>query len=762
MLEPQSEDGLCAWGFFDEDLAKGKDYPVQRLADAVPLTASKVRPLAEDRVFNKHVTFEALYESKERLSFSGSPVSGLVWLDDGEHFLQVKSGRLQKVYALTGRCQPFHDPQAMARGLASLATIDAKTARSMARRTRFQMNEQRTGALFQHEGDLYFARFDGTVAARLTRTAQPEELATFSPDGRFVAFVREGNLLVVDPATQTERALTTDGGGLVTNGKADWVYFEEIFKRNWQAYWWSPDSARLAFLQFDDTAVHEYIVVDQIPLYQQVQRTRYPKAGTRNPSVRLGVVTAAGGPVHWIDTSHCLTDSDLLIRVVWTPDGQSLVFYTQDRAQTRLDVYKVAAGGGEPKRLLRDTTKAWVTDPGAPLFLEDGSFLLSSERSGWRHLYQFEGTGKLRHALTAGEWEARRLHRVDPKTGWVYFSGTRDSHLAENLYRLRLDDKRIERLTASTGSHSCNVSPTGSFFVDSHSSTEAPTTVQLCRGDGTRARTIDTNPVYALEEYKLGKYERSQIKTRDGVLLEASLLLPPDFDPSQRYPVSFMTYGGPHAPSLGDSWHGGRARDQMLAQMGFVIFRCDPRSASGKGAVSAWTAYRQLGVRELDDITDAIAWLNDKPFIDSPRIMMSGHSYGGFLTAYAMTHSKLFAAGIAGAPVTDWHLYDTIYTERYMGTPQDNVVGYRKTSVVGAAKDLHGRLLLLHGAKDDNVHVQNTLRLVDALQQADKSFQLMLYPRARHGIGGKHYNRLLVDFLLETIGKELPQSSAAN
>jgi dipeptidyl aminopeptidase/acylaminoacyl peptidase len=262
---------------------------------------------------------------------------------------------------------------------------------------------------------------------------------------------------------------------------------------------------------------------------------------------------------------------------------------------------------------------------------------------------------------------------------------------------------------------------------------------------------IDTNPVNALDEYRLGPLETFSIKTRDRGQMEASLIKPPDFDPQRRYPVWLMTYAGPQAPSLRRAWQGGRTFEQLLAQTGVLAFRCDPRSASGKGAESAWRAYRQLGVEELRDLEDAVAWLRAQPYVDASRIGISGHSFGGFMTAYAMTHSELFAAGIAGAPVTDWHSYDTIYTERYMDTPQENPEGYRRTSVVAAAEQLHGRLLLLHGAIDDNVHFQNTLHLVHALQSADKQFELMVYPESRHGLHGGHYQRLMFDFIRRTM-----------
>jgi dipeptidyl-peptidase-4 len=264
-------------------------------------------------------------------------------------------------------------------------------------------------------------------------------------------------------------------------------------------------------------------------------------------------------------------------------------------------------------------------------------------------------------------------------------------------------------------------------------------------------RTLDTNPVYGREEYRLGAYERVQIKTKDGFDLEGSILKPPDFDPALKYPVWFQTYGGPHAPTVVDAWQGGRVSDQALANMGLVVFRCDPRSASGKGACSAWSCYRKLGVQECKDIDESIDWLCKYPWIDRKRVGMSGGSYGGFLTAYCLTHSKKFAAGVASAAVTDWRNYDSIYTERYMNTPQENPDGYKATSVVEAARNLHGRLLLVHGLMDDNVHPQNMVQLVDALERADKDFELMVYPRAKHGGFGRHNQRQFYDFIRRTV-----------
>jgi dipeptidyl-peptidase 4 len=752
LLEPQSEDGLCTWNFFDAALAEGKDYPVLRLPAEAALTSGRVRPLAEDRTMNRPFTFDAVF-GQSPPNLSGNPAVVQAWLDDGEHFLQVKGGRLQKVNATSGRAQPFFDPDKLAQGLATLPALGKGVAQGLTRRPVPEMNPQRTGALFEHDNDLYLCNLDGSKPVRLTKSPGREELVRFSPDGQFVSFVRDGNLCVVDVATQTERALTTDGGGLVTNGKTDWVYGEEVFDRSPEAYWWSPDSKHLVFMRFDDKNVPRFTVVNDTGPKQGVEATPYPRPGEANPVVKLGVVSVAGGDVRWADLTNYTETSSLLVRAGWLPDSQSAYFCIQDRAQTWLDFCTLPVKGGEPTRLFRETTKAWVEEAGAPTFLKDGSFLWLSDRSGWRHLYHFDATGKLLRAVTEGEWEVREVHRVDEKAGWVWFSGTRDGVLGLNLYRVKLDGSGLERLTQGGGDHHVKVSPAGDLFVDSWSDRATPTQVRLYRGTSL-ARTLDTNPVYLREEYRWGKREFVQVKTPDGFLMEGTLLKPAGFDPAHRYPVWLHTYGGPRMPIVHDGWSGGRLADEVKAQLGFVVFDVDPRSASGKGAVAAWTAYHQLGVQELKDLEAVAAWLAEQPFVDAKRIGLSGHSYGGFLTAFALTHSKQFAAGVAGAPVTDWRNYDSIYTERYMNTPQENPKGYDATSAVKAAADLHGKLLLVHGMIDDNVHPQNTLQLAQALQKADRDFEMMVYPQARHGIGGKHYQRLVFDFMKRALQGE--------
>jgi dipeptidyl aminopeptidase/acylaminoacyl peptidase len=707
LLEPLSEDGLVTWNFFDAELKEGQEYPVLRLPGKVPVTSGKVRPLPEDRRAARRITPEML-DNGTLPNLGGDPALVRGWLDDGEHFLQVKAGQLLKVHAVSGRSEPYRGraPPAGKKGL-----------------------------------------FGRGGAQPASQAKDGRELETPSPTKKAVAFVRKNNLYVEDVATKKAQALTSDGSELVLNGKADWVYYEEVFNRKRLAYWWSPDGRHIAFLRTNDGNVPRATVMDHTPVGQLVEITPYPRAGEPNPQVQLGVVPVAGGGVHWVDLSTYGKEPILITLVGWWPDGKGVYCCVQDRAQTWLDFCTVGPEGGPPTRLFRDTTKAWVMVPAAPKVLPDGSFLLTSERSGWKHLYHFDALGQVKGPVSHGPWEVRSVERVDAKGGWVYFTGTRDSHTTVNLYRARLDGTGLERLTQGKGAHSVSLSPRGDLFVDTHSDLDTPPQLRLYRTDGTLVRTLDTNPAYLREEYQLGHCQRVQIPTPDGFLLEASVHKPVSFDPARKYPVWFMTYGGPHAPTIRDAHNPGWVRDEALANMGYIVFRCDPRSASGQGAVAAWTAYRQLGVQELKDIETALRWLTAHPWADATRVGMSGHSYGGFLTAFALTHSKLFAAGIAGAPVTDWRNYDSVYTERYMNTPRENPKGYEATSVVKAAKNLHGRLLLIHGVKDDNVHVQNTLQLVHALQQANKDFEVMLYPLSRHGIGGTHYQRLTRDFM---------------
>ncbi len=749
LLEPRSEDGLATWNAFDEGLAVGADFPVLRLPKrpSCPLLT------------NARTTQTTRAGAPTPMRGGGGAYR---WLDT-EHFAQVKEGQSFRVHAATGRAEPMASEtrDKLFDSFATIAAIGRPLAQAVS--TRASFDQARVGAVVEHEGDLYYGKVDGTGGKRLTSTPSREELPEFSPDGKFVAFIRDHDLYVVDVNTGQERALTTGGNDRQRHGQADWVYFEEIFNRRWKAYWWSPDSQHIAFLDIDDRQVPMHHVLIDTGEKRIVEQTAYPRSGDPNPIVKFAIVDVAGGPPRYTDLPEYKADDFLISEVGWWPDSSSAYFYGQDRIQSWLDVVLVPAQGTTPKRLFRETTKAWVESFAPPRVLKDGTFLVNSERDGWKHVYHYNADGSVRRRLTSGSWDVRSIDRVDEEGRWVYFSGTKDDPIAANFYRAKLDGDDIQRLSNGPGSHNVALSPDGGLFIDQFSSRVDPPKAMLRKADGTLVRTLDAGPGETPPSDPKGpRREIARIPTRDGFTLEAEVVLPANLDESGKtlYPVWLMTYGGPHAPTIRESWSGdgvGFGLAQTLVNDGTIVFRVDPRSASGKGAVSTWTAYRKLGVQELEDIKDALAWLKARPYVDGSRIGMSGHSYGGYLTAFCLTHSDLFAAGIAGAPVTDWRDYDSIYTERYMSTPQDNPEGYQASSVVEAAKDLHGKLLVLHGAIDDNVSMRNTMRLVDALQKADKDFELMIYPGSRHGIGGAHYTRLQREFIKRTLGGPSPR-----
>ena len=358
--------------------------------------------------------------------------------------------------------------------------------------------------------------------------------------------------------------------------------------------------------------------------------------------------------------------------------------------------------------------------------------------------------------LTSGRWEVRNVYGVDEKTGWVYFSATMDSHIGEQVYRTSINGGPIEKITSGDGTHSAAFNRTFSHFVDVASDINTPPQTRLRQSDGTTVRMINENKVDTLAQYRLSKPEFMQVKTRDGFEMEAMMIKPPDFDASKKYPVFEFTYGGPHAPSVVNRWGGTRGMwFQMLAQKGYIVWVCDNRSASGKGEESVWPVYKNLGPLELRDHEDGVNYLKSLPYVDGSRLGLHGGSDGGCMTSYALTHSNIYKLGIAGGIVSDWRNYDSIYTERYMLTPQNNPEGYDKTSVLKAAKNLSGRLLLIHGGSDDNVHVQNVKQLAYEFQKADKQFDLMLYPTQRHGLTNpsqvKHWYTMMTEFILRNL-----------
>lgn len=690
-----------------------------------------------------------------RVNFSGSPV-GVRWTTDGRSFQAFRDGKVVRVDPFTNAVTPFFDSARFAEALRSIGMTENEANRA-ANSPRQTFNEQENAILVSYSSDIWHYDTASGNIKRLTNNKDTELEADYSPDGKLVSFVRNNDLYVVDIATAKERRMTNDGSKTVFNGYLVWVYEEELYGRgNKRGYWWSPDSSAIAFLRLDDAPVPKFVIANDVVTEQVIEDANYPKAGDPNPLVRLGVADVSKElSVNFADLSKYDPKDVLVARVAWTPDAKNVVFQALNREQTFLDLSH-ASREGKVTNLLRETTPAWVEVHGNPRYLKDGTMLWESDRSGFKHLYHYAADGKLIRAVTNGKWEVRSIYGIDENTGWVYFSGTKDSPIAENIYRVKLSGGAVERLSEGPGTHSAMFNSSFTHYVETWSDLGTPWQTRLYKADGTLVKAIAENPVPVLDEYALSPVEYITVKTRDGFEMEAAMIKPPDFDPNKKYPVLQYTYAGPHAQSVVDRWGGSRYMwHQMLAQKGYIIWVCDNRAASGKGMESVWPSYKNFMVLELQDILDGVGYLRSLPYVDEDRIGIWGWSFGGFMTSYALTHSDAFKMGIAGGSVTDWRLYDSIYTDRYMMTPQNNPEGYDRTSALKAAANLNGSLLLIHGMIDDNVHLQNTTQFVYELQKANKQFDLMLYPNQRHGIGDprqvRHWYTMMTDYVLENL-----------
>ncbi|MDA8019442.1 MAG: S9 family peptidase [Thermoanaerobaculia bacterium] len=603
-----------------------------------------------------------------------------------------------------------------------------------------------THGLYGKKGDLFLLDFATSTFERLTETDGREEAARFSPDGARLAFVRDNDLYVVSLETKKEKRLTKDGSETTLNGTLSWVYWEELFGRRDRGYLFSPDGAQIAYFQFDESPVDVMTYVDPDPAATRVIRQRYPKAGTTNPRVRAGVVDVKDGKTTWIDLGTY--PYEYLARLVWLPDGERLVAQTLDRSQENLDLFLVEAGSGKARHLFRETDPAWIDVHDDLIFLDDGKrFVWASDREGHSHLFLYELTGegaRLVRALTQGDWSvsggARRasglggtIAVVDEERGALYFMGKKKSHLETHLYRVGLDGTGLEQVTEAAGSHSTRWSHDGKYFLDAHSGLERPSSTDLRRADGALVRTLIEPSREIADHFGFSKPELITVQAEDGFELPAIVLKPHDFDPQQVYPAVVNIYGGPASPVVRNRWYGS-LYDHLLTAEGFLLFYVDPRTSTAMGKPTTRLLLRDFySDRETNDIVAGVRWLKTLDYVDADRVGITGWSGGGTTTVAAMSRTKEFRAGIAGAGVYNWFLYDTIYTERYMKHPDDNAEGYEKNDLVETVGNLHGRLLLLHGTYDDNVHPQNTWQLVDELIESGIVFDLGVYPMRKHG-----------------------------
>jgi dipeptidyl-peptidase-4 len=703
--------------------------------------AAALPPAAHPQVPAKRITYEQAFPARGGFFRMGGMAS---WLDDENYLVRerdekTKALRLMKVAARTGVKTPYLDFEAVQKSLPHgfTAMMYAAASPDMSR------------LIFDVQNDLYLYISKTQALKRLTANPAPERTPRLSPDARYVAYTRDNNLFACDLESGLEYQITTDGSDTILNGYESWVYMEEVSNRvsQYAAFWWSPDSRKIVFQRFDDSPVPIFDIVRSTGVHGELEQERYPKAGDPNPKVRLGIASLPDNNIVWADFDE--NADQYLAWPKWLPDGSRLVVQWMNRGQDEIKLFAIDPATGKKAEIYDERQAGWVEFFPDLYFFKDGSgFLLRTDVDGWSHLYVYDLQGKLRTRLTQEDWGVGEISLVDDKNGRVYFTSGRDKSTQTHLFRVGLDGRNLEKITAEPGTHRVQVSPGGSYFLDTFSSSASPSRQDLYRTDGTLVRVLEKPDTARWEGYNLAKKELFTIPTDDGYALPAYWILPPDFDQSRKYPVLFQVYGGPAAPTVSDTYP--QVSQLYLAQEGIIVMSVDHRGSGHFGKKGVALMHRNLGKWEMNDLSQAVKWLRQKPFVDPARIGITGMSYGGYTTCLALTlGADFFTHGLAGSSVTDWRLYDSIYTERYMDTPQENKEGYDFGSVMTHAKKLKGVLLIEHGDMDDNVHMQNSVQLINALIDLDKPFDFVLFPNQRHGYGGKKgeaANRRAVDF----------------
>ncbi|MCY7292701.1 MAG: S9 family peptidase [Ferruginibacter sp.] len=650
---------------------------------------------------------------------------------DNTHFLLIRDGKTMVVDAKTG----------------------LETEQSAADKT--QQKIAVAAVPFSKNKDLYIKINE--VETRLTNDTFAEINATTSPDGKYVGYTKNNNLYAVEIATQKENKLTNDGSDVILNGYASWVYTEEILGRasRYRSFWWSPDSKKIAFFRTDDSPVAPFTITDAPGVHGYIETVRYPKVGDKNPEVKVGIVNPAGGAV--VFAAFNAADDQYFGAPFWTNDGSSLWVQWMNRKQDNLKIYAVDPANGSKKELYNENQKTWIQ-------LEDGyermhmlannkNFILESDKTGWNNLYLYDMTGNLIKEITPGKFTVTEINYIDEAKKIVYFTArSKENTARKDLYRVNFDGSKMQRLTFGDYNHGViNMSPDGSYFVTSYNNVSTPTKMTLVNNSGKIIKEIADSKGAEMNDYALAKTELIRVKSDDGLYdLPMKVTWPMNYDKSKKYPVLISIYGGPNAGTVMDNW-GLNGTQQFYAKEGLIQVAMDHRASGHFGKEGVNYMYHNLGYWEMKDYSSMVKWLIANGGADPKKICITGFSYGGYLSCYALTYgADVFTHGMAGGSVTDWTLYDTHYTERYMGTPVDNAEGYKTSSVLNYADKYKGMLQIVHGNIDDNVHLQNSIQFSSKLQDLKKDFEMMFYSGGRHGWGGNkglHFQNLKTQFI---------------
>lgn len=606
------------------------------------------------------------------------------------------------------------------------------------------------------------------VEVQLTNDDALEINPTLSPDGNYVAYTKKNDLYAVNINTKKEVRLTNDGTDLILNGYASWVYMEEILGRGsrYKAFWWSPDSRHIAFFRSDDTDVPEFTITDGEGHNGYVEKVRYPKVGDKNPEVKVGIVPADGGNTVWSDFNP--KDDQYFGKPFWNPSSSVLFVQWMNRKQNQMIVYAVNPATGSKTPFYTEEQKTWVDLEGGDRFdfLENGKgYLLQSDASGWNHIFYYDMNGKLINPVTSGRFTVTGITKVDEKKGIIYFTArSRENTAHTDLYKVNLNGKNLQRLTFGDFNHQVgSISPDGSYFVTSYGNATTPNRNAIVDAKGKIVKELGNTKGPEFDQYQLAKTELIRVKSEDGLYdLPMKVTWPLNFDKNKKYPVLVSVYGGPNSTGVMDTWSLSGAQ-QFYAKEGLIQVSMDHRASGHFGKEGVNYMYHNLGYWEMKDYGAMVKWLIANAGADPARVCITGFSYGGYMSCYAMTFgADVFTHAMAGGSVTDWTLYDSHYTERYMGTPADNAEGYKSSSVFTHLNKYKGNMQIVHGVIDENVHMQNSLQLISKLQDAKKDFELMIYPTGRHGWGGNkglHFQNLKTKYIYKyLLQKEVPAS----
>ena len=698
----------------------------------------------------KPVTLESLQEAMRAPSATFAP--GRVWHPQGGRFVWIVGSKVMVwPKEATEEKELFSFEAAEKSAIAPIQDKAFGWENRRVQEERLQWSSDGKQILLLLRGDLFLWDSASGKIDQLTATSAPEHDPKLSPDGLRVSFRRGFDLYVLDIATKKETRLTFDGSETRLNAMLDWVYPEELDLGT--AHWWSPNSKQIAYMQFDVSREHVYGHIDHLPVEAVAEPERYPKAGTPNADVRIGVVNASGGETLWLDLGE--PRIYLYPRVDWTPDSKSVAVHRLNRVQDHLDVLYADAKSGAAHTVISTSDPAWINVKDDFRILSSGAILMGKEIDGFRHLSLQTADGKSVSRLGKGNWEVTGLACVDETKRRVWYESSEASPLERHLYSIGFDGSGKRQLTRGVGSHTISMSPACDLFIDTYSSLENPPVTSLYDGEGKQVRVLKEANRELLDKYEILKSEIHTFKGSDGTEFYARLVKPVNFDVSRKYPVIVQVYGGPGAQSIVNRWAGGISLEQVLAHKGFIIWQMDNRGATGRGHAFETPVYRRLGKVEVEDQKQGVKYLLGLGFADPNRIGIMGWSYGGYMTLQCLLGApEIFKAGAAGAPVTNWLNYDTIYTERYLGLPAENPDGYQDSSPVNFASALQGRLLLIHNIEDDNVLFANSLQMQNALQEAGKNYELLIYPQKSHGVTGKaraHLNAQYVRFFEEAL-----------